>query len=177
MPDPWSVAYRHRKLGYTLAAKFLGLGVDRGDLEQEGLIGLHRAALEFDASLGVPYSAYARYHVLHAMRTAVYRGGRGVRRTRRGWVPRDPGDAIAPEPEARDGSPAIDHDERERLLSAIDALPDAWRRVIRDRYLAVPARLQREIAADLGVTTVRVSQLERKALDRLAQALSSTGMP
>lgn len=170
--DPWSVAYRNKGLAGEIARKFAGRGLSQDDLFQEGLLGLHRAAVEFDPSRGVPFSAYARLHLLHAMGMAVYHGGRGVRRTRRGWVGRDPDDAAAPEREAPDESPALDCDERERLHRAVGSLPDAWRRVIRDRYLADPPRPQKDIAADLGVTTTRVCQVERKALDRLAALLT-----
>jgi RNA polymerase sigma factor (sigma-70 family) len=175
--DPWSVAYCNKGLAGEIARKFLGRGLSQDDLFQEGLLGLHRAAREFDPSRGVPFSAFARFHLLHAMRVAVYHGGRGVRRTRRGWVAADPFDAAAPEREAPDDSPVLDHDERERLRLAVDALPETWRRIVVDRYLADPPRPQKEIAADLGVTTTRVCQVERKALDRLASILSPTGEP
>lgn len=131
------------------------------------MIGLRRAALEFDPTRGVPFSSYARYHILRYMRQAIDRGGRWAQRA----------DAGGADPAAPDGAPALDDDERGRLLGAVDALPDNWRRVVRDRYLADPPRLQKEIAADLGITTTRVCQVERKALDRLAATLSPEGNP
>lgn len=62
---------------------------------------------------------------------------------------------------------------RQRLLRAVDDLPPQERNVIRSHYIQEIAF--EEIAATLGVTRGRVSQIHRQALLRLRTAVGSDG--
>lgn len=66
--------------------------------------------------------------------------------------------------------PASDQDERIALRAAIDALPERERMTILLRYFK--GLTQERAARVLGVSQVQVSRLERKALERLREALS-----
>jgi len=62
---------------------------------------------------------------------------------------------------------------RQRLVRAVDTLPPQERTVIRSHYLQEISF--EEIAAKLGVTRGRVSQIHRQALLRLRDALADGG--
>lgn len=66
--------------------------------------------------------------------------------------------------------PASDQDERIALRAAIDALPERERMTILLRYFK--GLTQERTSRVLGVSQVQVSRLERKALERLREALS-----
>lgn len=186
-PDPWELALLHRPVAERASRRYRGLGLEQDDLVQEGLIALRRAALTFDPATGRPFRSYGRLLACDAMRKALDHGGRWVhlhaRPARMGRpaarLPRpDPEAGARPEPEPAGLDPAapeptatIDDDERERIIAAVDRLPDRLAHVIRHRYLASPPRTQGEIGADLGLSHVRVWQLERQALRALATVL------
>ena len=66
--------------------------------------------------------------------------------------------------------PAADQEERIALRSAIDALPERERMTILLRYFK--GLTQERAARVLGVSQVQVSRLERKALERLREAMA-----
>jgi RNA polymerase primary sigma factor len=70
---------------------------------------------------------------------------------------------------ADDGDPANrETDDGPEVRRLLDSLPSPQRTVINARYgFESEPRLQRDVAAALGVTESRVSQIERAALDRL----------
>ena len=77
-----------------------------------------------------------------------------------------------------DGDPATELVERERrslLIDAVAALPERLRKVVVATYLE--GRPLAEMAADLGVTESRVSQLRTEALTWLRQALEPGSEP
>jgi RNA polymerase sporulation-specific sigma factor len=64
----------HRAMARAIAARYYAPGLDRGDLEQEALIGLQKAARDYDGSLGSSFKAFASLcierHVMTAVKTA-----------------------------------------------------------------------------------------------------------
>ena len=77
-----------------------------------------------------------------------------------------------------DGDPAVELVERERrslLVDAVAALPERLRRVVLATYLE--GRPLSDMAAELGVTESRVSQLRTEALGWLRQALEPGSEP
>jgi RNA polymerase sigma factor (sigma-70 family) len=60
-PSISGVAYNYRR----------SVGVDRGELMQEGVVGLLRALKRYDAELGIPFWAYASWWVRQAMQQLV----------------------------------------------------------------------------------------------------------
>jgi RNA polymerase sigma factor (sigma-70 family) len=67
-PSISGVAYIYRR----------SAGVERGELMQEGVVGLLRALKRYDAELGIPFWAYASWWVRQAMQQLVSELGRPV---------------------------------------------------------------------------------------------------
>jgi RNA polymerase sigma factor (sigma-70 family) len=136
--------YRNTPLGYEDA---LGLGS----------LALMEAARRYDPELGVPFAGYAFLRVRGAMADACRAGSRGVRPDQE--VPCDPddlcymGDRRVLRPEAR-----LD------VLTAVFKLRRRLRSVLLRHACGVP---NRQIAAELGVTESRVSQLLATARRRV----------
>jgi RNA polymerase primary sigma factor len=62
-----------------VSQRYLGLGLSRDDLMQEGNIGLLRAVHKFDARRGTPFGPYAIWWVREAMRRALAKQSRTIR--------------------------------------------------------------------------------------------------
>ncbi|MGE5690052.1 MAG: RNA polymerase sigma factor RpoD/SigA [Pseudomonadota bacterium] len=58
-------------------------------------------------------------------------------------------------------------EQRERVLRALEQLPERERFVLEQRFFAAGGRTLEEIAAEVGVTRERVRQLEQQALRKL----------
>ena len=195
--------------------------VDRDDLVSAGLMALVKAANGFDASRGVPFSAYAATRVRGAVLDEL-RGidwaSRSVRRTARSLdatrselavalgrtasdaevatalgisldeVTRNSDDLARAQVLSLQGSEDLDlegllpsagptpadlllHRERlQYLVEAVAELPERQRTVVEQYFLA--ERPMAEIAAELGVTESRVSQIRAEALVLLRGALN-----
>jgi RNA polymerase primary sigma factor len=63
----------------STAAGYRGAGLPFEDVVQEGMIGLLDAIARYDPTRGVPFTAYARFRVRCAIRTALTESGRLVR--------------------------------------------------------------------------------------------------
>jgi RNA polymerase primary sigma factor len=61
-----------------IASGYIGLGLPRADLFQEGVIGLIRAAEKFDYRKGYKFSTYARLWIREAMQRGLQKKGRLV---------------------------------------------------------------------------------------------------
>ncbi|HCB40330.1 MAG TPA: hypothetical protein DEP79_11575 [Gammaproteobacteria bacterium] len=59
------------RLVYHLAKRHRDKGMEFDDLVQEGILGLLRAAIKFDAQVGVRFSTYAFWWIQQAMRQAI----------------------------------------------------------------------------------------------------------
>ena len=146
------------RLVMSHARRYRGGSVSYGDLIQEGVVGLIRAADRFDADRGVHFATYASWSIRQAMSEAVRKGAsaaylpaRDARRAlqlRRGQGNGDAQllHAIAPtaslESEAADGGPPL----RDRIEdpAAGDPFDDVARTsadaTVRDRLRHLPAR-------------------------------------
>ena len=220
--DPNQLAQDHIPIVAHLVrevAARIPLSVDRDDLRSAGLVALVTAAHAFDASRGVPFSAYAATRVRGALldelratdwaTRSVRRRSREIEATRQrlatavGAFPDDtavadalgltpaeiartdadvsratvlslhgPDDAIADLVSTDSPGPAdlVERAERlEYLADAIAELPERLQVVVRGYFLE--ERPMAEIAAELGVTESRISQLRAKALVMLRGAL------
>ncbi len=67
------------KLVIKLAGKYRDQGLEFGDLIQEGVIGLNRAAEKFDWRKGFKFSTYATWWIRQSMQRATQNQGRTVR--------------------------------------------------------------------------------------------------
>jgi RNA polymerase sigma factor (sigma-70 family) len=156
--DPWELALDHRHVVAGMAAKLARQQADRDDLIQEGLIGLHRAALRYRGVRGAAFMTYAWRDLLKSMHGALRRGSPGD-------VPiREDLTAAGP------GTGPMGDDERRRIDDAIGRLSDRMRTIVRQHHGldgAAP-RLLREIGADLGLSVSRTCHIHREALAKLA---------
>jgi RNA polymerase sigma factor (sigma-70 family) len=132
-----------------LAARYRRTALGYDDALGAGSVALVEAARRFDPSLGVPFAGYAFPRVRGALADASRAGSRGTLLDHE--VPCEPaelcyvGDRNALRPEAR-----LD------LLAAVSRLRRRLRAVLLRHACGVPSR---QIAADLGVSESRVSQL------------------
>lgn len=69
---------RYSRLVKTCARVYFMAGAEGEDLIQEGMLGLWRAVLTFDAARGVPFEAYARTCIVRRIYSAV-RGARALK--------------------------------------------------------------------------------------------------
>ncbi|HKU81546.1 MAG TPA: sigma-70 family RNA polymerase sigma factor, partial [Candidatus Tumulicola sp.] len=81
--DRDAVVQEYRYLCRRAARRFVRDGIDRGDLEQVGAIGLIKAVDRYDASATTPFEAYAWLLVLGELMHYVRDGERLLRAPRR----------------------------------------------------------------------------------------------
>lgn len=72
---------------------------------------------------------------------------------------------------------AVDDDRSASLRAALDRLAPRDRYVVERRFLCTPPAKLRALAAELGLTTARVYQLEVRALQRLRESLVADSAP
>jgi RNA polymerase sigma factor (sigma-70 family) len=148
------------------AQRWRHMKLDQEDLVADGYLGLARAARRYDTSLGVPFTAFARYFVRGAIVDTVRKSvrrhslGDGVYAEVRGFSDIAPdSDADAPpafEPTDPGPTPHDAVESRERLR-AVASLPDRERiALIRT---VVDGDTAADVAKDLGVTADRVYTL------------------
>lgn len=165
--------------------------VDRGAYEGEGLLALAQARHGYRPECGVPFANFACRQVWRALLTEARRQDPVSKRRRallrRGAVQASAADQ-APlsvhsltEQSLAGGSPwgagenagpeeaAIARAQDEAVMAAVRALSLRERQVVRLRYWG--DQTQASVAHQLGVSRVRVSQIERGALGTLRQLL------
>jgi RNA polymerase sigma factor (sigma-70 family) len=160
-------------LAWKLAGEYRGRGLDYDDLVQEGTLGLIRAARTFDASRGVPFSAYAVMWIrIHLARATSAR--RFLQAGPLGFDPLDPSTSG----EIARLEAAFDiHDYLARLglverwvicqrYGLADSAPSRW---IRNRG---HHRSLADLASELGVDKTHVLRIERHALARLRELIA-----
>jgi RNA polymerase sigma factor FliA len=177
--------------------------VDRQDLHAAALLGLVNAARVYDPSLGVPFDAFARTRMRWAVLDELRAHDpltRADRRRVQAWRAlseqhrhpsvaatcsfvrtllavsardgaevedaADPG-AVTPE------SHALERELVEAVRDALVLLPPRCREVVTAYF--IDGRDMRSIAADLGVTPSRVSQLCAEGVRRLRSVLDADG--
>lgn len=64
---------RNIRLVYFIARRHLDKGMELDDMVQEGILGLFRATLKFDANAGTRFSTYAYWWIYQAIRQAITR--------------------------------------------------------------------------------------------------------
>ncbi|WP_281690253.1 sigma-70 family RNA polymerase sigma factor [Pseudonocardia thermophila] len=114
------------RLVMSIAANYLGRGLEFADLVQEGNLGLIRAVQKFDYRQGNKFSTYATWWIRQAINRAIADGARTIRypvhvveklnvALRSAQRLTDRGDAVTPDTIAADADMPLD--EVERLLS------------------------------------------------------------
>jgi len=116
---------KYKNLVKIKASAYFIAGADKDDIIQEGMIGLFKAILDFDAAKGIPFRAFAEICVNRQIISAVKAGARQKH------IPLNTGVSLAPLPYPEKLVPdpeqiLIGREDRlyikERLLSALSAM-------------------------------------------------------
>ena len=152
----------HKEIAFRTAYLITRNAADAEDAAQSGLVKAFYALPRFRR--GAPLRPWLLAIVANEARNRVRSAGRRARLAQRVAEERRPDDAV-PSPEAA----LLDSERRERLLSAIDRLPDAAREAIACRYLLELS--EEETAAALGCRRGTVKSRVSRALGRLREEL------
>ena len=151
----------HQEIAFRVAYLITGSAGDAEDAVQEGLLKAWRALGRFRPD--APFRPWLLQIVANEARNRRRSAGRRTALALRAERAEVSGDA-APSPEAD----AVAHDERRRLVAALDTLPDEGRLVLACRYLL--GLSEDETAATLGLRRGTVKSRTARALDRLREA-------
>jgi RNA polymerase sigma-70 factor, ECF subfamily len=153
----------YREIVYRVAYLVTRNGADADDAAQEALVKAWRALARFDA--GAPLRPWLLRIAANEARNRRRSGGR-IERLRLRAAAASPGEA-APSP----AEAAVAADDRQRLLDALEELPEPSRLVLACRYLLELS--EEETAAALGIRRGTVKSRTARALDRLREAHGS----
>jgi len=173
------VIARHLRLVRGVASRYRDLGLQDDDLVQEGSVGLLEAIGKYDRSRGVPFEAFARFHVRRAIRNALTARARLIRLPKH-VVGRGDDDVAVVVPAASDELAGADplspdpewslltKEERRIVNAAVRHLPPRQQAVVCRHFgIGCPARTLERVASELHVSVGRVRELERAALTEL----------
>jgi RNA polymerase sigma-70 factor (ECF subfamily) len=150
----------HQQIAFRVAYLVAGNAADAEDAAQEGFIKAWRAFGRFKPEL--PVRPWLLQIVANEARNRRRSAGRRAQLALRAERAELSGDA-APSPELA----VVDSAERQRLLEALDGLPDDARLVLSCRYLL--GLSEEETAAALAVKRGTVKSRTARALDRLRE--------
>lgn len=132
------------------AAEFYGRGVEPDDLFQEGLLGLHYAALTFDENGGASFSTYAGVCVRNRMISAVRSSGALKKRIDREHFPIEEAHQLHSDPLSEPENAVISREAFESLLSYLrENLSEKEMTVL---SLYVEGKSYDEISGQLGIS-------------------------
>jgi RNA polymerase sigma-70 factor (ECF subfamily) len=150
----------HEEIAFRVAYLITGNTADAEDAAQDGLVKAWRALGRFRA--GAPLRPWLLRIVANEARNRRRSTGRRAQLALRAGREQISGDA-APPPEAA----VVSADERQRLLAALDALPEPSRLTLACRYLLELS--EEETAAALGVRRGTVKSRTHRALEQLRE--------
>ena len=151
----------YQGVAFRVAYVITGSAADAEDAAQDAFVKAWRALGRF--RVGEPLRPWLLRIVANEARNRRRSTGRRAALVVRAWE-ESSGDA-APSPEAS----VLDAERRERLLAAVQALPEDSRLVLACRYFLELS--EEETAAALGVRRGTVKSRTSRALDRLREAL------
>ena len=166
--DAWETIVRtHQGLAFRTAYLLTGNAADAEEAAQDGFVKAYRAFGRFRR--GAELRPWLLRIVANEARNRRRSAGRRERLALRASAAEvRPGDAV-PSPEAA----LLAGEQRERLLAAVEALPDDQRDAIACRYLL--GLTGAETAAALGVRAGTVKSRLSRALARLRETLEEGG--
>ena len=152
----------HETIAFRTAWVITRSAADAEEAAQDAFVKAHAALGRFRE--GAPFRPWLLAIVANEARNRVRSSGRRARLAERVAEERRPDDAV-PSPEAA----LLDSERRERLLAAIDRLPDPAREAVACRYLLELS--EEETAAALGCRRGTVKSRVSRALGRLREEL------
>ena len=161
--EAWETLVRtYQGIAFRTAYLLAGNAADAEEAAQDGFVKAHRALGRFRR--GAELRPWLLRIVANEARNRRRSAGRRERLALRAAAETRPGDAV-PSPEAA----VLAGEQRERLLAAVEALPDEHRDAIACRYLL--GLSEAETAAALGVRAGTVKSRLSRALARLREDL------
>ena len=145
------IATEYLPLVKSIANKYAHLGVPIEDLEQEGMIGLLKAADKFKDDKGAKFSTYATFWIKKKILAA-------IDKERKGSL-----DSIKLTEESVEAKE--DKLKTSQYLKLPQNMPDIERKILRMQF--EEQCTLKEIAQELKISRERVRQLKEKALRRL----------
>jgi RNA polymerase sporulation-specific sigma factor len=154
-----------------IARRYAFGGRDLDDLVQEGTLGLIKAARSFDPSLGFAFSSFAYSCIQNHLRTFLGR----ERETLSLDEPLGDADGDTHADILPDARPSPEHVavSTGHVGAVLASLPEREATVLRLRFGLDDGveRTGEEVGQTLGLSKMRVSQIERKALARIRKAV------
>jgi RNA polymerase sigma-70 factor (ECF subfamily) len=148
----------HQTIAFRTAWVITRSAADAEEAAQDGFMKAHAALARFRE--GSPFRPWLLAIVANEARNRVRGAGRRVRLAQRVAEERRPVDAV-PSPEAA----LLDSEQRDKLLAAIERLPEPAREAVACRYLLELS--EEETAAALDCPRGTVKSRVSRALDRL----------
>lgn len=150
----------------------LANGLAYEDITQMGMLGLVKAARNYDPSRGVTFASFASFYISQPLRTYLQSLSYQKRKVPDGVLifSIGLGDGFTNEPTANHERP-IDYSEP--IRKSLKVLDKRYRKLIVLRYGLADGikRNLYEVGTILGVTRQRVSQMEKAAFKKLAKVL------
>jgi RNA polymerase sigma factor (sigma-70 family) len=156
------IVRRHQSIAFRTALVITGSAADAEEAAQDAFVKAHRALGRFRED--APLRPWLLTIVANEARNRVRAAGRHERLALRVAEERRPGGAV-PSPEAA----LLDFEQREELLSAVAALPEADREAIACRYFLELS--EAETASVLGCPRGTVKSRLSRALGRLRERI------
>ena len=161
--DAWETLVRtHQGIAFRTAYLLAGNAADAEEAAQDGFVKAHRALGRFRR--GAPLRPWLLRIVANEARNRRRSASRRERLALRAAHEDRPGDAV-PSPEAA----LLARESHERLLAAVEALPEEHRDAVACRYLLELS--EEETAAALGIRKGTVKSRVSRALARLRETL------
>jgi RNA polymerase sigma-70 factor, ECF subfamily len=161
--DAWETLVRtHQGIAFRTAYLLAGNAADAEEAAQDGFVKAYRALGRFRR--GAPLRPWLLRIVANEARNRRRSASRRERLALRAAVEDRPGDAV-PSPEAA----LLARESHERLLAAVEALPEEHRDAVACRYLLELS--EEETAAALGIRKGTVKSRLSRALARLRETL------
>lgn len=174
-PDQEQLAVEHKGLVYYYAKEIgkRAKGHDFGDLVGDGMVGLCKAANNFDPDRGAKFATYAGVLISNEIREGCRRRHH-LRRTGPNYGEPLPCEHtfladIAPSSPSFEDRLVDDITSRDAVMALLDLVRDERERAA-VAAIAVPGESLR-LAGRLGVTESRVSQLRHKGIEAIKAAL------
>jgi RNA polymerase sigma-70 factor (ECF subfamily) len=153
----------HQGIAFRTAYIVAGNAADAEEAAQDGFVKAWRALGRFRT--GAPFRPWLLQIVANEARNRRRSAGRRAGLALRAAALEEVSGGAAPSPEAE----SLSRDERERLLDAVNGLPEEARLVVSCRYFL--GLSEDETAAALGLRVGTVKSRTSRALERLREAL------
>ncbi len=157
------------------------LDMDLDDLVSYGMEGLLRASERYESCRGTQFVTFAQPWIIGAMKSAIRDEWSAINRKRRQYDEVLLSEIGEDEPDPTTiglENDLVDKIDRDRLvarvLDVVDGLPDIERRVINYIFVDGHGRKQKAVARLMGYSPQRISQIKKRAIERIRLRMRPT---